>query len=134
MKSKYVPKVIALLSLSWSVSAAPLYFYSIETLEYGVWDWGNKGYIIGGGDENYGGLILKGSSGYNHSFSIGVDGGNGSLTISESTKNLPEYFIDGCAKAIIALLAISLIGAIVRGGLYVDLEKRIMLKWKNIIE
>lgn len=50
-----------------------------------------------------------------------------------SGKNLPEYFIDGCAKAIIAPLAISLIGAIVRGGLYVDLEKRIMLKWKILL-
>ncbi|EDC6187940.1 hypothetical protein GAV31_22605 [Salmonella enterica subsp. enterica] len=56
------------------------------------------------------------------------------MIMQSSGQNLPENFTDGCAKAIIALIAISLIGTIVRGGLYVDLEKRILVKWQNIVE
>jgi len=93
-----VPKLmIPFFLLSCSVESAPLYFNSTEVVEVGTWDWNNKGYIIGGGDGNYGNLTLKGSSGYNHSFNVGVDGGNGILTLSESTKNLNKntYFSTG---------------------------------------
>lgn len=80
--------MISLFLLSCSVESAPLYFNSTEVVEAGTWDWKSKGYIIGGGDGNYGNLTLIGSSGYNHSFNVGVDGGDGFLTISEFTKNL----------------------------------------------
>ncbi|WP_426786169.1 hypothetical protein ACP3TB_25000 (plasmid) [Rahnella variigena] len=92
------PKLmIPFLLLSYSVESAPLYFNSTEVIEAGTWDWNNKGYIIGGGDGNYGNLTLKGSSGYNHSFNVGVDGGDGFLNISESAKNLNKntYFSTG---------------------------------------
>lgn len=45
-------------------------------------------------------------------------------------QNLPESFTEGCAQAIVALIAIALVGFLVRGGLYVDLEKRgKRIKW-----
>lgn len=49
------------------------------------------------------------------------------LLMQHSGQNLPESFTDGCAQAIVALIAIALVGFLVRGGLYVDLEKRILI-------
>lgn len=49
-------------------------------------------------------------------------------------QNLPESFTEGCAQAIVALIAIALVGLLVRGGLYVDLEKRILDKWQSYIQ
>ncbi|CBG88400.1 putative outer membrane autotransporter [Citrobacter rodentium ICC168] len=85
---KFISEVSALMLLSWSTSASTLYFNSSEIVEDGTWDWENKGYVIGGGEGNNGKLILKGSSSYNHFFNVGMNGGNGSLTISEYAKNL----------------------------------------------
>ncbi|MGC6099256.1 autotransporter outer membrane beta-barrel domain-containing protein [Enterobacter sp. ku-bf2] len=85
---RVITGISALFLMSWSASSAPLYFNSSEVTEDGTWDWENKGYIIGGGDGQSGELILKGTSTYNHSFSVGVDGGKGSLTIAENAKNL----------------------------------------------
>lgn len=85
---RVITEISALALISWTASAAPLYFNSSEVVESGTWDWKNKGYIIGGGDGENGDLILKGNSSYNHSFSVGFDGGKGSLTIAENVKNL----------------------------------------------
>lgn len=94
MKMKFITEASALMLLSWSTSATPLYFNSTETITSGTWDWENKGYIIGGGEGNAGELNLKGSASYNHPFTIGFNGGKGTLTLSESAKNLNDntYF------------------------------------------
>lgn len=100
MKMRFISEVSALVLLSWSASASAIYFNSTEVSEEGTWDWKNKGYIIGGGEGNYGELSLKGSASYNHAFTVGLDGGNGSLTLSESAKNLNNstYFSVGTAS------------------------------------
>ena len=56
------------------------------------------------------------------------------LIMQHSGQNLPESFTEGCAQAIVALIAIALIGFLVRGGLYVDLEKRILDKWQSYVQ
>ncbi|NUU68278.1 autotransporter outer membrane beta-barrel domain-containing protein [Enterobacteriaceae bacterium BIT-l23] len=97
IKINYFSNISALALLSFSVSAAPPYFNSSEVLSDGLWDRETKGDIIGGGDGNIGNLVLKGSSTYANPFSIGLNGGDGSLTISESAKNINSttYFAVG---------------------------------------
>lgn len=56
------------------------------------------------------------------------------LLMQHSGQNLPESFTEGCAQAIVALIAIALVGFLVRGGLYVDLEKRILDKWQSYVQ
>ncbi len=96
-KANYLSRVSTLALLSCSVSAAPPYFNSSEVWSDGLWDRNTKGDIIGGGDGNTGNLLLKGSSTYNSSFTVGLDGGNGSLTLSESATNINNttYFAVG---------------------------------------
>lgn len=50
-------KAASIILLSLPASAAPLYFNSSEVLEDGIWDWENKGYIIGGGGGIVGSLL-----------------------------------------------------------------------------
>ncbi|WP_235432614.1 autotransporter outer membrane beta-barrel domain-containing protein [Pragia fontium] len=70
-----------------SAKAAPPYFNDSDVVSSGVWDWKNKGNVIGGGDGNRGELILQGSASYNNDFSVGYNGGNGVLTIKDNAIN-----------------------------------------------
>lgn len=57
-----------------------------------------------------------------------------SLMMQYYGQNLPESFTEGCVQAIVALIAIALVGFLVRGELYVDLEKRILDKWQSYVQ
>lgn len=80
--------VIATLSISCSANAVPPYYNDSGVVSSGLWDWQNKGNVIGGGDGNSGELILQGSASYNNSFSVGYNGASGSLTIKDNAANV----------------------------------------------
>ncbi|MBK5143128.1 autotransporter outer membrane beta-barrel domain-containing protein [Budviciaceae bacterium BWR-B9] len=77
-------------SISYSVNAAPPYYNESGTASSGLWDWENKGNVIGGDDGNRGELILQGSASYNNMFSVGYNGGNGALTIKDNATHTGE--------------------------------------------
>ncbi|VFS47241.1 hypothetical protein [Budvicia aquatica] len=80
--------IIATLSISYSANAVPPYYNDSGVVSSGLWDWQNKGNVIGGGDGNSGELILQGSASYNNSFSVGYNGASGSLTIKDNAANV----------------------------------------------
>ncbi|ENQ6875305.1 hypothetical protein ACEQMU_004778 [Salmonella enterica] len=52
--------------------------------------------------------------------------------IQHAGEPLPASLADGSAKAIIALLSLFIVGTIVRGALFTELEKRVSDKWHNL--
>ncbi len=88
---------VSLINSTSTAFAETLYYNTTGEHSAGVWDWQSLGYIIGAGENNSGDLTLKGTSGYDHDFSVGKDGGKGTLTISEFSRNVNDttYFSVG---------------------------------------
>ncbi|QHM72696.1 autotransporter outer membrane beta-barrel domain-containing protein [Mixta intestinalis] len=99
LKIKALSAAIAMLLINSAPTAFAdtIYYNSTGVHSSGVWDWQSLGYVIGAGDNNSAELTLKGTSGYDHAFSVGKDGGKGTLTISEFSRNVNDttYFSVG---------------------------------------
>jgi len=53
--------------------------------------------------------------------------------IQHSGDHVPDSFVDGSAKSIIILLSIFIIGSIIRGALFTELEKNVIKHWNGRI-
>jgi autotransporter family porin len=99
LKIKALSAAIAILLINSAPTAFAdtIYYNSTGVHSSGVWDWQSLGYVIGAGENNSAELTLKGTSGYDHAFSVGKDGGKGTLTISEFSRNVNDttYFSVG---------------------------------------
>lgn len=49
-------------------------------------------------------------------------------------ESLPEPYAEGFPKVTVTLLTIAILAVFIRAGLYTELEKRIMYKWRSFIE